>query len=59
MTLVTYTPTAGGSGLVGSRLLPRLVEVGFDCRALVGRDIDLPPGAAAVRDDLDDPDSLP
>ena len=25
----------GATGLVGSRLLPRLVEDGFDCRALV------------------------
>ncbi len=56
MTKVLLT---GASGLVGSRLLPRLVEAGFECRALVRRDIDLPPGAAAVHGDLDDPDSLP
>jgi nucleoside-diphosphate-sugar epimerase len=48
----------GASGLVGSRLLPRLVAAGFDCRALVRRDIDLPPGATAVRGDLEDPASL-
>lgn len=48
----------GASGLVGSRLLPRLVKAGFDCRALVRRDIDLPPEATAVRGDLDDRDSL-
>lgn len=49
----------GATGLVGSRLLPRLVEAGFECRALVRRDLDLPPGTTAVRGDLDDPDSLP
>ena len=48
----------GASGLVGSRLLPRLVAAGFDCRALVRRDVDLPPEATAVRGDLEDPDSL-
>ena len=48
----------GATGLVGSRLLPRLVEAGFDCRALVRGDVALPPGAAAVRGDLADPDSL-
>ena len=49
----------GGTGLVGSRLLPRLVEAGFDCRALVRRDVDLPAGVTAVRGDLDVPGSLP
>jgi UDP-glucose 4-epimerase len=48
----------GATGLVGSRLLPRLAEAGFDCRALVRRDIDLPPSTTAVRGDLGDPDSL-
>jgi nucleoside-diphosphate-sugar epimerase len=48
----------GATGLVGSRLLPRLVEAGFDCRALVRRDATLPPGATAVRGDLDDPAEL-
>ena len=48
----------GASGLVGSRLLPRLAESGFDCRALVRADLALPPGIAAVRGDLDDPRSL-
>jgi UDP-glucose 4-epimerase len=49
----------GASGLVGSRLLPRLADAGFDCRALVRRDIDLPPQTTAVRGDLEDPESLP
>ena len=48
----------GASGLVGSRLLPRLAQFGFDCRALVRADVALPPGTAAVRGDLADPDSL-
>ena len=39
MTTVLLT---GATGLVGSRLLPRLAEAGFDCRALVRRDVDLP-----------------
>lgn len=55
MTTVLLT---GATGLVGSRLLPRLVEAGFDCRALVRRDLDLPPRTTAVRGDLDDPASL-
>ena len=55
MTTVLLT---GATGLVGSRLLPRLVEAGFDCRALVRRDIALPAGATGVRGDLDDPGSL-
>jgi UDP-glucose 4-epimerase len=49
----------GGTGLVGSRLLPRLVGAGIDCRALVRREVDLPDGVTAVRGDLDVPDSLP
>jgi nucleoside-diphosphate-sugar epimerase len=48
----------GATGLVGSRLLPRLVEAGFDCRALVRRDVELPDRVSAVRGDLDDPRSL-
>lgn len=49
----------GATGLVGSRLLPRLVEDGFTCRALVRGDAALPPGATGVRGDLNDPDTLP
>jgi UDP-glucose 4-epimerase len=48
----------GATGLVGSRLLPRLAEAGHAPRALVRRDVELPPGATAVRGDLDDPRSL-
>ena len=55
MTTVLLT---GATGLVGSRLLPRLAEAGFDCRALVRRDIDLPPNTTAVHGDLDDPGTL-
>jgi len=55
MTIVLLT---GGTGLVGARLLPRLAQAGFDCRALVRRDVDLPPGIAPVRGDLADPGSL-
>src|SRR4051794_25948219 len=55
MTAVLLT---GATGLVGSRLLPRLAEAGFECRALVRRDVDLPPNVTAVRGALADPDSL-
>jgi UDP-glucose 4-epimerase len=48
----------GATGLVGSRLLPRLVEDGFKCRALVRSDATLPPGTTGVRGDLADPDTL-
>jgi UDP-glucose 4-epimerase len=48
----------GASGLVGSRLLPRLVQDGAACRALVRGDRTLPPGATGVRGDLNDPSSL-
>ncbi len=49
----------GATGLVGSRLLPRLVDSGLECRALVRRDVALPDGVTAVLGDLDDPTSLP
>jgi nucleoside-diphosphate-sugar epimerase len=48
----------GATGLVGSRLLPRLIADGFDCRALVRGDAALPPGTTAVRGDLADPGTL-
>jgi UDP-glucose 4-epimerase len=48
----------GATGLVGSRLLPRLVEDGFKCRALVRGDVALPSGTTGVRGDLADPDTL-
>jgi UDP-glucose 4-epimerase len=55
MTTILLT---GATGLVGSRLLPRLSEAGFSVRALVRRDIDLPPNATAIRGDLDDAAAL-
>lgn len=48
----------GATGLVGSRLLPRLIAEGHTCRALVRGDRTLPTGAIAARADLDDPDTL-
>ena len=48
----------GATGLVGSRLLPRLAQDGFECRALVRGDVELPPGTTEVRGDLDDPGTL-
>jgi UDP-glucose 4-epimerase len=48
----------GATGLVGSRLLPRLVDAGYECRALVRGDIALPAGATGIRGDLFDADSL-
>lgn len=55
MTTVLLT---GGTGLVGARLLPRLVQAGFDCRALVRREVDLPPEIAQIHGDLADRESL-
>jgi UDP-glucose 4-epimerase len=48
----------GGSGLVGARLLPRLVKAGVDCRALVRGGKQVPAGIRAVEGDLFDPASL-
>jgi nucleoside-diphosphate-sugar epimerase len=48
----------GATGLVGSRLLPRLVDAGLETRALLRRDTGLPAGVTGVRGDLDDPGSL-
>lgn len=48
----------GGTGLVGSRLLPRLVADGHDCRVLLRGDHTLPEGATPIRGDLDDPSTL-
>ena len=39
----------GTTGLVGSRLLPRLVDDGHDCRVLVRSDRPVPPGARRAR----------
>lgn len=48
----------GGNGLVGARLLPRLVEAGIRCRALVRAGRTVPSGVTAVAGDLLDPASL-
>lgn len=48
----------GASGLVGSRLLPRLVDTGFECRALIRGEVDLPSAVTGSRGDLGDPTSL-
>jgi nucleoside-diphosphate-sugar epimerase len=49
----------GITGLVGSRLLPRLIEAGWNCRALVRKDKNLPAGAIAITGDILCPDTLP
>lgn len=48
----------GGTGLVGSRLLPRLVAAKIDCRVLVRAGIAAPAGVTAVEGDLLNPASL-
>lgn len=48
----------GATGLVGSRLLRRLLEAGQDCRTLVRGPKSIPAGAQAVEGDLFDPASL-
>jgi nucleoside-diphosphate-sugar epimerase len=48
----------GATGLVGERLLPRLIEMGEDCRVLVRRGKHGPAGATSVEGDLFDPVSL-
>lgn len=48
----------GATGLVGARLMPRLVEAGMDCRALVRAGKDAPAGATAVEGDLFDSSTL-
>jgi nucleoside-diphosphate-sugar epimerase len=48
----------GGTGLVGSRLLQRLVDAGVECRALVRAGKALPAGVTPVQGDLFDPDSF-
>lgn len=48
----------GATGLVGARLLPRLVAAGMTCRALVRATKELPDGVPAVEGDLLDPSSL-
>lgn len=48
----------GATGLVGARLLRRLVEAGLDCRVLVRHEQDAPAGVPALVGDLRDLDSL-
>ncbi|MGN6487276.1 MAG: NAD-dependent epimerase/dehydratase family protein [Devosia sp.] len=48
----------GGTGLVGARLLKRLVTAGMDCRALVRSGKQPAEGAAAITGDLLAPTSL-
>ena len=48
----------GVTGLVGTRLLPRLAKAGFDCRALVRGGKEVPSGVTAIDGDLFDPESL-
>lgn len=52
------TLVTGVTGLVGARLLPRLVEAGGDYRALVRGGKEVPAGVTAVEGDLLDPASL-
>lgn len=49
----------GATGLVGSRLLPRLVQKGFDCIALVRPDRKVAEGTTIVEGDILNPGSLP
>ena len=48
----------GATGLVGARLLPRLVEAGEECRVLVRSGKGVPGGVASIRGDLLDPSCL-
>ena len=52
------TLVTGGTGLVGARLLPRLVAMGGEYRALVRAGKEAPAGATAVEGDLLDSASL-
>jgi len=48
----------GVTGLIGARLLPRLVAAGIDCRALVRSGKAVPDGVTQVAGDLFDPSTL-
>lgn len=48
----------GGTGLVGTRLLPRLAGAGIECRALTRAGKTVPSGVTAVEGDIRDPVSL-
>lgn len=49
----------GATGLVGERLLPRLIEAGIDCRALLRAGRSCPTNAEAATGDILDPSTLP
>lgn len=49
----------GATGLVGTRLLPRLMAAGHDCRALLRADKPAPEGASAAMGNLLEPSTLP
>jgi len=55
MTTILIT---GATGLVGERLVPRLVDAGFDCRVLLRAGKPCPRGATAVTGDILDPSTL-
>lgn len=48
----------GATGLVGARLLPRLVDAGVACRALIRSGKNAPAGVSTIEADLFDPQSL-
>ncbi|MGO6743741.1 NAD-dependent epimerase/dehydratase family protein [Rhizobium ruizarguesonis] len=48
----------GATGLVGERLLPRLLESGYACRVLLRAGKGLPEGTEAVTGDILEPSSL-
>ncbi len=48
----------GATGLVGERLLPRLVEAGFACRVLLRAGKSCPEGIETVTGDILDPSAL-
>jgi nucleoside-diphosphate-sugar epimerase len=48
----------GGSGLVGARLLPRLQQAGWECRALLRDTSKTVPGVTTIEGDLSDPQVL-
>ena len=49
----------GATGLVGARLLPRLVAAGHNVRVILRQGREAPEGASTVRGDLLDPSTLP
>lgn len=48
----------GATGLVGERLVPRLLDAGVDCRLLLRIGKTCPPGATAMTGDILDPSTL-